>query len=65
MAKENIISNELREQMQTAYDWLQLTHDISIGYDGYRSSKGLMSLIDEMDAYVVEAMKCIKKGKIK
>ena len=60
-----MIPNELKVQMKTAYDWLELTNDIAIDYDGYRKPEGLMSLVDEMREYVIEAMKCINEGKIK
>lgn len=58
-----MIPKELKEMHKTAYDWLELTNDIAIDYDGYRKPEGLMSLIDEMREYVIEAMKCIKEGK--
>lgn len=47
-----------------AYDWCELIHDIAIDYDGYKQPENLMNLIDEMKEYSVNAMRCIKEGKV-
>ena len=49
---------------ECADEWLELIHDIAVGYDGCRSEEGLKALIDEMVEYVGNARKCMKQGKL-
>ncbi len=55
------INDDLREQNKTAYDWLWLAQCIAVDYDGYRTEKGLMELVDEMAAYIGEARALLDK----
>lgn len=55
------ITEGLREQNKTAYDWLWLAQCIAVDYDGYRTEKGLMGLVDEMAAYIGEARALLDK----
>lgn len=55
------INDGLREQNKTAYDWLWLAQCIAVDYDGYRTEKGLMGLVDEIAAYIGEARALLDK----
>lgn len=47
---------------ECADEWLELIHDIAVGYDGCRSEESLKALIDEMVEYAGNARKCMKQG---
>ena len=55
------ITYGLREQNKTAYDWLWLAQCIAVDYDGCRTEKGLMGLVDELAAYIREARTLLDK----
>ena len=40
---------------ECADEWLELIHDIAVGYDGCRSEESLKALIDEMVEYAENA----------
>lgn len=58
---EKYINDDLREQNKTAYDWLWLAQCIAVDYDGNRTEKGLMDLVDELAAYIGEARALLDK----
>ena len=47
-----------------ADEYLELICEIAIDYDGYSTTKGLESLIDEMAEYAQKARKCLREHKI-
>jgi hypothetical protein len=49
---------------ECADEWLELVHDIAVGYDGCRSEESLKALIDEMVEYAGNARKCMKQGNL-
>ena len=49
---------------ECADEWLELIHDIAVGYDGCRSEESLKALIDEMVEYAGNARKCMKQGNL-
>ena len=49
---------------ECADEWLELIHDIAVGYDGCKDEESLKRLIDEMVEYTINARKCMKKGKL-
>lgn len=49
---------------ECADEWLELIHDIAVGYDGCKSEESLKALIDEMVEYAGNARKCIKQGNL-
>lgn len=48
-------SNEL----ETAYNYLELICDIAIDYDGFNTVESLKELIDEMASYAKKAMRVL------
>ena len=49
---------------ECADEWLELAHDIAVGYDGCRTKESLKALIDEMVEYVGNARECMMKGNL-
>jgi hypothetical protein len=49
---------------ECADEWLELLHDIAVGYDGCRSEESLKALIDEMVEYAGNARECMKQGNL-
>lgn len=48
----------------TAYGFAELIRDVSVGYDGENTVRGLKSLIDEILEYGEKAANCIRDGKV-
>lgn len=48
----------------TAYGFAELIRDVSVGYDGENTIRGLKSLIDEILEYGEKATNCLRDGKI-
>lgn len=48
----------------TAYGFAELIRDVSVGYDGENTIRGLKSLVDEILEYCDEAMKCLNDRRI-
>ena len=47
-----------------AEDWLELLLDVAVGYDGCSSIESFKSLVDELVEYSVNALKCIREGRV-
>ena len=45
------MNEDLKKQLSTKNDCLELIHDIAVDYDGCRDVKSLMALIDEIREY--------------
>lgn len=46
-------------ELETAYNYLELICDIAIDYDGFNTVESLKELIDEMASYAKKAMKIL------
>ena len=47
---------------ECADEWLELIHDIAVGYDGCKTEESLKRLIDEMVEYAGNARECMRQG---
>lgn len=46
-------------ELEAAYNYLELIRDIAVDYDGFNTVESLKWLIDEMISYVNEAMRVL------
>ncbi len=47
-----------------ADEWMELIWQVGVDYDGYNTTDGLRSLVDELVAMSQKARDCLREGKI-
>lgn len=62
--KEIINEYKTSYMPERADEWLELIHDIAVGYDGCRTEESLKALIDEIVEYAGNAREYMKKGNL-